>query len=138
MELRPESAEVSAPDAPEVDPVADKVPGSGKVNKVWDLRGFLSLLFDKGLKCKDFEPGEPPPVEADEVFLRITGGTTRLDDLFRLVVLLIVPFFEPALTCPCKFVEAAVVQAVLGKLGERPVVDDAAVDPPGLRLILTP
>ena len=82
------------------------------------------------------EPGEPPPVEADEVFRRITGGTTRLEDLFRLVVF--VPFFEPALTCPCNFAEAAVVQAVLGKLGERPVVDDAAVDPPGLRLILTP
>ena len=60
---------------------------------------------------------------------------TRLDDLFRFWF---VPFFEavPLTTCPCKFV-VAVADAVLAELGERPV-DDAAVDPPGLRLILTP
>ena len=49
-------------------------------------------------------------------------------------------FFEPApLTCPCKFAAdaAAAADAVFGKLGERPL-EDAAVDPPGLRLILTP
>ena len=49
-------------------------------------------------------------------------------------------FFEPApLTCPCKFAADVAVAAdgVFGKLGERPL-EDAAVDPPGLRLILTP
>jgi len=83
------------------------------------------------------EPGEPPPAEAEEDLRRITGGTTRLDDLFRFWF---VPFFEPApLTCPCKFAAdaAAAADAVFGKLGERPL-EDAAVDPPGLRLILTP
>ena len=62
---------------------------------------------------------------------------TRLDDLFRFWF---VPFFDPApLTCPCKFAAdaAAAADAVFGKLGERPL-EDAAVDPPGLRLILTP
>ena len=62
---------------------------------------------------------------------------TRLDDLFRFWF---VSFFEPApLTCPCKFAAdaAAAADAVFGKLGERPL-EDAAVDPPGLRLILTP
>ena len=54
---------------------ADKVPGSGKVNKVWDFLGCLSLLLDRGDKCKDLEPGDPPPAEAEEVLRRITGGT---------------------------------------------------------------
>lgn len=56
---------------------ADRGPGSGNVNKVWDFRGCLSLLFDKGDKCKDLEPGEPPPAEAEEDLRRITGGTNE-------------------------------------------------------------
>ena len=58
---------------------ADRGPGSGNVNKVWDFRGCLSLLFDKGDKCKDLEPGEPPPAEAEEDLRRITGGTKKIN-----------------------------------------------------------
>ena len=61
---------------------ADKVPGSGKVNKVWDFLGCLSLLLDRGDKCKDLEPGDPPPADAEEVLRRITGGTREKNLIF--------------------------------------------------------
>ena len=72
---------------------ADRGPGSGNVNKVWDFRGCLSLLFDKGDKCKDLEPGEPPPAEAEEDLRRITGGTKERKSMIKLARFYQYPIF---------------------------------------------
>ena len=78
---------------------------SANVNKVtWDLEECKPR--SKGDKCKDLDPGEPP----FDFFLRITGGTTKLDDLLRLLLFCV----------------------VVTTLGESEFL------PPGLRLMFTP
>ena len=68
------------------------------------------MLLDRGDKCKDLEPGDPPPAEAEEVLRRITGGTIRLEERLRLL-------------------------EEFNHLGDK---EEAAEESPGLREILTP